>query len=194
MQMTGPAISASKHDARPASGGIAVFALRAASWAVIGSVAVLLAIGVVVPRIAGAQPYAILTGSMQPTLPPGTLVVTKPSDARSIGIGTVITYQVSSGEPTVVTHRVVAQGIDGNGDFVYWTKGDANSAVDTDPVRPVQVRGTLWYSVPYVGYANELLSRSQRTLLLYAVVGGLFAYAGAMFVGAARDRHRAATT
>jgi signal peptidase I len=194
MQMTPHAVSAPERDARPASRGIAVFAIWTASWAVIGAVAVLLAVGLVVPRLAGAHPYAIETGSMTPTLPAGTLVVVKAAQAGDIGIGAVITYQVESGKPTVVTHRVVAQGVDGRGNFVYWTKGDANSAVDATPVRPVQVRGKLWYSVPYVGYLSVLLTRSQRTLLIYGAIAGLMAYAGAMFVGAARDRRRAVAT
>jgi signal peptidase I len=194
MTMTAHAVSTPERDAHPASRGVAVFALRAASWAVIGSVAVLLAVGLVVPRLAGAQAYAIETGSMKPALPPGTLVVVKPVQADDVGIGAVITYQLESGKSTVVTHRVIAQGVDGDGDVLYWTRGDANSAVDAAPVRPVQVRGALWYAVPYVGYVGELLTRSQRTLLLYGTVAGLLIYAGAMFVGAARDRRGAAAT
>jgi signal peptidase len=191
--MTQVAISADKRSAAPTTRVIAAFARRTVSWTVIGAVMLVLAVTVVGPRLAGAHAYAILTGSMQPTLPPGTLVVVKPTDPDSIGIGSVITYQLESGKPTVVTHRVVAQGVDGHGHFVYWTKGDANSAVDQPPVRPVQVRGRLWYSVPYAGYATQLLTGSQRALLLSFAIGGLVAYSVAMFAGAARDRRRAAT-
>ncbi len=77
--------------------------------------AAVIAVAVVVPRLAGARPYVVLTGSMRPGMPPGTLVVVRPVDPRSIGVGDVITYQVASGEPDVVTHRVVAQGLDRRG-------------------------------------------------------------------------------
>ena len=46
-----------------------------------------------------------LTSSMEPGLPPGTLVIVKPIDPVDVRIGTVITYQLESGKPTVVTHR-----------------------------------------------------------------------------------------
>jgi signal peptidase len=177
--------------ARAAPRGARAFALRTISWAVIGAAAVLLAVALALPRLAGAHPYTILTGSMRPSLPPGTLVVTRPADPEDVGVGSVITYQLRSGEPAVVTHRVVAQGVDGSGQFVYWTKGDANSAVDAEPVLPVQVRGKLWYSVPYVGYVSQLLSGEQRQLLLDVLIGGLLMYAGSMFAGAVKDRCRA---
>jgi signal peptidase len=164
---------------------------RIGAWAVIGAAGLALAVSVVVPRIAGAQVYTIETGSMQPDLPPGSLAVVRPAEAEGLGVGDVITYQLRPGEPEVVTHRIVAQGVDGSGQFVFWTRGDANSAVDALPVRPVQVRGELWYSVPYLGYPGALLSAKQRSLALAAAVAGLLGYALAMLVSAARDRRRA---
>ena len=67
---------------------------------------------------------------MKPSMPPGTLVVVRPTPVDEIGIGSVITYQVESGEPTVVTHRVVAQGIGATGEPVFRTQGDANDVPD----------------------------------------------------------------
>jgi len=166
-------------------------AIRIGAWAVIGAVATALTVGVVVPRIAGSRAYTIETGSMQPQLPPGTLAVVRPAEVEGLGVGDVITYQLRPGEPEVVTHRIVAQGVDGSGEFVFWTRGDANSAVDALPVRPVQVRGKLWYSVPYLGYPGAMLSAKQRSLALSTAVAGLLGYAVAMLVSAARDRRGA---
>ncbi|KAA1415335.1 signal peptidase I [Nocardioides humilatus] len=157
------------------------------AWCVIlGASSVLLAT-VVVPRLAGATSYDVQTGSMRPGLPPGTLVVVRPVAPEQIGIGTVVTYQLESGEPTVVTHRVTEIGINRAGERVFRTQGDANDAIDPAPVRPVQVRGALWYSVPYAGHFNDLVTRRSGWPLLAAVIG-LLGYAGWMFIGAARDR------
>ena len=164
------------------------FGVRVCAWMVMAAVALVLAVSVVVPRLAGATPYTVLTGSMEPTMPPGTLVVVKPVDADSIGIGSVITYQLESGKPAVVTHRVVSQGVDGTGEFVFRTKGDANDAVDAGPVRPVQVRGEVWYSVPYLGKLNGLVGPRVRSIVTVALAGGLILYAVAMFAGGFRDR------
>lgn len=163
------------------------------AWLVILGVTGMLAVAVLLPRLAGATPYAVLTGSMRPDYPPGTLVVVRPVRPDEIRTGDVITYQLESGKPTVVTHRVTRVSGSLGGGTTYTTRGDANDVADEKPVRPVQVKGRLWYSVPYLGYASGVLTGRQHQLLVYLVGGGLVAYAAAMFAGAARDRHRSAT-
>ncbi|MDQ1179083.1 MULTISPECIES: signal peptidase I [unclassified Rhodococcus (in: high G+C Gram-positive bacteria)] len=158
------------------------------SWVLlIGVVGVLLA-AVVVPKVAGAQPYTILTQSMEPTYPPGTLVVVKPSEQLSVGSS--ITYQIRSGEPDVVTHRIIATGLDKDGARVYTTQGDNNPQPDPDVVQPGQIRGAVWYAIPYLGYVNNWLTGQTRTLVVGAGAALLFLYAAAQFVSAARDRRR----
>ena len=169
------------------------FLARMTAWTVIAGVALVVGSTVVVPRIGGGTSYTVLTGSMQPSLPPGTVVVVRPRPDASIGVGSVITYQLESGKPTVVTHRVVSQGVDGAGKPVWWTQGDANDAVDPAPVRPVQVKGEVWYSVPYLGYAGSIVSPGTRAGLVVVGGIGLLVYSGAMFVGAFRDRRSAVT-
>ncbi|GAA1728632.1 signal peptidase I [Aeromicrobium alkaliterrae] len=162
------------------------------AWFVILGVLAVLCAAVLVPRVAGATPYTVLTGSMKPGMPPGTLVVVKPVDVDDIGVGDVITYQLESGRPTVVTHRVVGLGFDKNGDRIFQTQGDANSAPDAATVLPVQIRGERWYSVPHLGRLTTLVNGSERTILTGVVVVVLLGYAATMFVSAARDRREAA--
>ncbi|GAA1480090.1 hypothetical protein GCM10009624_05300 [Gordonia sinesedis] len=150
-------------------------------------VGVLLA-SVVVPRVTGAETFTISTGSMKPKYPPGTLIVVRPTKAEDIGVGTVITYQLESGKATVVTHRVVASSFDGNGKRLLTTQGDANNTPDEKPVQPQQIRGALWYSVPYLGYINKVLSGGQRTIIFWVVFGALVVYALYMFGSSFLDR------
>ena len=161
-----------------------------ASWVVMLAAGAMLLLGLLVPRVAGATPFVIETGSMRPAMPPGTLVVAKPADPGSIAIGDVITYQVRSGDPTVVTHRVVTIGYDATGQPRWQTRGDANTVVDPGWVIPDQVRGVRWYYVPYLGYATSYLTGNQRQVLTWLVALSLLGYAGRMFLGAARDRRR----
>jgi signal peptidase len=149
-----------------------------------------LAVAVVVPRLVGATPYAVLTSSMEPSLPEGTLVVVRPVRPEAIGVGSVITYQLRSGEPEVVTHRVVAQAVDGAGSRSFRTRGDANDVTDPGWVRPVQVKGEVWYAVPQLGRLHAALSRQQHHQLVHLAVAALLAYACARFAGALRDRLR----
>jgi signal peptidase len=166
------------------------FVGQVCAWLVILAVSAVLAVAVAVPRIAGAVPYTVLTSSMEPDLPPGTLIVVKPVKADEVAIGDVITYQLESGKSAVVTHRVVAKGVNGAGRVAFRTQGDANNTPDEDWVRPVQIKGGVWYSVPYLGYVNNLLTGKERQLGVYAAAAGLAGYALLSFVGAARDKRR----
>lgn len=159
-------------------------------WFVILGITAMLAVAVLIPRVAGATPYVVLTGSMTPSMPPGTMVVAKPVDARSLGIGSVITYQLRSGQPTVVTHRIVAMSNTPDGRPIFRTKGDANDVPDKKWVRPVQIKGERWYAVPYLGYATTLITSGQRHIALIVIVAGLIGYAASMFIAAGRDRFR----
>jgi signal peptidase len=161
------------------------------AWAVLLATLGVLAVAVLVPRLGGATPYTIETGSMRPGMPPGTLVVVRPIDLDDIGVGTVVTYQLRSGEPTVVTHRVVATSVDGAGAKLFQTQGDANDVPDEPWVRPVQIRGAKWYSIPELGRVNTFLTGDQHQLAVYVAAGLLVGYALRMFGLALRSRARA---
>jgi signal peptidase I len=148
----------------------------------------LLVIVVVVPLATGGKAYTVLTGSMEPSLPPGSLVMVRPVKASDVGVGSVITYQLESKQPEVVTHRVVTMGVREDGSPVFRTQGDANPDPDPKWVRPVQVRGAVWYAVPYIGRLNNLMTPTVRDLLVRAIALGLLLYGGIELVLAARDR------
>lgn len=166
------------------------FASQVFLWLVILTAVAAVALAVAIPRIAGGTPYTVLTGSMEPDLPPGTLVVVRPVDAEDIALGDVITFQLESGKPTVATHRVVAVGTRLDGEQVFTTRGDANGTPDRNPVRAVQVQGRLWYSVPYLGHLNSVLTGRQRQSAVLVVAALLVGYAAFMFVAAVRERIR----
>ncbi|MVA74718.1 signal peptidase I [Auraticoccus sp. F435] len=160
---------------------------RVLCWTLILLLGAVLAAAVLVPRLAGATTYTVLTGSMGRAHPPGSLIVVRPVDPAEIRLGQVVTYQLRSGEPTVVTHRVVAsRQLDGERAFV--TQGDVNAEPDAELVRAVQVRGVVWYTLPWLGYVNNLLTGSVRLVVVQLGALALAGYAVVMFVGALRDR------
>jgi signal peptidase len=170
------------------------FVWRVLVWLVLGIAVVVLAVGVVVPRLAGATPYNIQTGSMRPHYPPGTLVVIKPTEPSKLQVGQVATYQISSGQPEVATHRIVTieSNLGGQQRFIF--KGDANNSPDPSPVRPVQIRGRLLYAVPYLGWIDNAMTGHDHQVLVYGLAASLIGYAGFMFVGAVRDKRRSRRT
>lgn len=165
---------------------------RAAVWATLVVAVMVVGVAVVIPRLGAATPYTVLTGSMVPSYPPGTLVVVKPTDPEQISVGDVVTYQLDSGLPDVVTHRVVGVGtsMSNPGERVFRTQGDANSIPDQEQVREVQIKGRLWYAVPYLGRVNVWSTADRRQVATAIVVGSLLVYALWMFGAGIKDRRR----
>ncbi len=178
------------------AGGTLRLAWRVLVWTVLLALVLVLVAAVLLPRVAGATPYTVLTGSMQPDYPPGTLVVVTPVEMEDIAVGDVITYQLESGESAVVTHRVISVGasLDRDGERIVRTQGDANDVADREPVREVQVQGRLWYSVPYLGHVNTWVSGPSRQVATTGAVAVLVGYAAWMFgsavVGRRSDKDR----
>lgn len=172
--------------------GILYYLGLGVSFGVLALVLLLAVLVVLVPAVTRSTPYTILTSSMEPGLPPGTLVIVKPIEPDEIRIGTVITYQLESGEPAVVTHRVLE--IQGpslpGGDPSFITKGDANAEPDAEPVQAVQLRGAVWYSVPFIGWVNNIVNGDLRAVVIPIVAGLLFLYAGWMIVSNRLDARR----
>lgn len=164
---------------------------RACALLVAGLVVVVLGISVILPALGGGTAYTILTGSMEPGMPPGTVVVVRPTPVDQIRTGDVVTYQIDSGEPTVATHRVIAVQTSLDGKIQLITQGDANNAPDPNPVLPVQVKGVRWYSVPFVGLPALAVDGNIRQVVVMGAVVLLFGYAAMSFGGALRDRRHA---
>ena len=55
-------------------------------------------------RLVGLTPYAVLSGSMEPEYPVGSLVYVKAVDPLDVEVGDAITFSLPSG--TLVTHQV----------------------------------------------------------------------------------------
>lgn len=166
------------------------------SGAILVAVVALAAVVIVIPKVTGAIPLTVLTSSMEPGLPPGTLIVVQPVDNDELGVGDVITYQIRSGEGTVITHRIVGISSSTTGQRSFILKGDNNSTPDADPVVPAQVHGRVWYAVPFVGFAASAVNGSARSWIIPLAAGLLLAYAGySLVTGAlatARKRRRRA--
>jgi signal peptidase len=97
-----------------------------------------------VPQTVGADHgFVILSGSMEPTVSPGDVVIVDAS--ASVGVGDVITFDDGNAIPT--THRVV-DVVDGQ----YVTQGDANENADAQPVPPDAVLGRVTLSIPLIGH------------------------------------------
>lgn len=112
-------------------------------------IAVILAcVPLMFPRLAGYQVYNVISGSMEPAIPIGSLVLVKPEEAASIQEDDVIAFYSKRDTGAIITHRVVENQI-AAGRLV--TKGDANEEEDINPVEYDQLLGKVTLSVPWLG-------------------------------------------
>lgn len=83
-------------------------------------------------NIFGFMMFRVVTGSMEPTIPVGALLVTQEVDIGSIAVNDIICFrtQVSEIWGKIVTHRVVSITTSATGGILLETKGDANLASD----------------------------------------------------------------
>ena len=127
------------------------------SWVLVSAV-VLLAILLAGVRVVGLTPYAVLSGSMEPTYPVGSMIYVKAADPADVEVGDPITFYL--GEGLIATHRVVS--IDGAG---FHTKGDANNAEDGTPVAPANLIGRPRFCIPGLGYFSAWIAEPPGTYI-----------------------------
>jgi len=101
----------------------------------------------------------VQSGSMEPTIHTGSVVITKP--AITYQVGDIITYGIISKTQTPTTHRIHAIE---NGKFV--TKGDANNAPDMSSVPANRIIGKVLFSVPYAGYVVDFARQPLGFILI----------------------------
>ncbi len=159
-----------------------------ASTVVLVAVSAFALVTVILPLVLGAHTYTVLTGSMRPGMPPGTLIAVRETPFDQIRVGHVVTYQLHSGEPTVVTHRVVGTSTTAAGERMLLTRGDANTA-DDPPVREEQMRGRVVLALPYLGYPGVLFGGQERGALIAAVGVAVVGY-GVVLLGVELVRGR----
>jgi signal peptidase len=97
-----------------------------------------------------------------------------------------------SAQPQGCRPIVAGDGDDAMGDLSV-ADGYGDDVADAGWVKPVQVKGQVWYAVPQLGRLHAALSEREHRQLVYLTAAALLAFAAAMCAGAVRDRHVAAT-
>jgi signal peptidase len=147
---------------------------------------------VIVPQATGYRTYTVSTNSMAPKYPAGTFLTVKPVAFSELRSGDIVTFQPNPERPEVETQRIVGFGITQSGEKTLITRGDNNGVTSPTPVHPSQVKGKLFYAVPFAGYLADNLGHADRELWMTVAAAGLIGF-GALFIfRALRRRHRAA--
>jgi signal peptidase I len=113
------------------------------------------------PKIAGISHVVVVTGSMEPAVMPGDLLVVKAKAAYEIG--DVVTFRSGA---SLVTHRIVREQ---DGGFI--TRGDSNNTDDA-PIDAGQIEGAMVFRIPHLGRVSLAL-RSHAGMGLVVLAGAV---------------------
>ncbi len=102
-----------------------------------------------IPAILGFYLYKVESGSMEPTLPVGTIILSrKPKDPSALPEKSIVTFKNLSG--SVVTHRIVEVLVDDDDKVSYRTKGDNPiSSPDLELLTPERVIALFIAKIPF---------------------------------------------
>ncbi|MEJ6490019.1 signal peptidase I [Leucobacter sp. USCH14] len=114
--------------------------------AIVGALSILL---VIVTLASGLRPLVVISGSMEPGIPTGSLILSRTVPAADLAVGDVVTVPRPDGRGPV-THRIVAIEAEGDGSFALELQGDANASKDPQPYRVAEA-GLLQFTLPHVG-------------------------------------------
>lgn len=137
--------------------------LQGAGWffaAILLTFVSLTATGIVTAQV-------VLTGSMEPTLSPGDVVIELSADRKNPKVGDIVTYvgkRIDGSSVGTFTHRVI--GFDEKNHLIM--QGDANPSPDTQHPVKEDLVGVALFSIPMIG---SLLSPKILMMLLLAGFG-----------------------
>lgn len=118
-----------------------------AGTALIISVIILCSL-LVLPGIFGFHMYHVLSGSMEPAVPVGSLLYVSAEAQEDVEEDEIIAFYSALEDGSVITHRVVKNNVV-SGTFI--TKGDANEKEDPEPVAYENYIGNVILTLPYLG-------------------------------------------
>ncbi|OUQ23020.1 signal peptidase I [Flavonifractor sp. An135] len=120
-------------------------------------------------RLVGLTPFVVLSGSMEPTYPTGSLIYVKQVDPQDVEVGDPITFVLNE-DLTVATHRVVEINEE---EGWFRTKGDANDSPDGSPVLFENLIGVPQFCIPKLGYLTDYLTNPPGMYIGWSVVAVL---------------------
>jgi signal peptidase I len=118
--------------------------------------------------IGGLQLMAVMSGSMEPTIPVGGIVGVRPVAATDLQVGNVITFATQANPDVLVTHRIVNLETR-DGQTMVTTKGDANDSVDAMAAPADHAVGRVDFSLPWLGYLMVWLASPVAKVLILVV-------------------------
>lgn len=108
----------------------------------------------------------VQSGSMEPDIRIGSIVVIKPS--ASYAVGDIVTFGKDTKKNVPTTHRIFSSRVV-DGVLLFTTKGDANKSPDTTEIRQDEIHGKVLFDIPFLGYIIDL-ARKPLGFVIFIVI------------------------
>ena len=112
----------------------------------------------------GLKMLVVQSGSMEPTIKTGSVILIKKQDTYSTG--DIISFVGAGSDST--THRVTKTNIV-KGKEIFNTKGDVNKGEDQEKVGIDSVLGKTVFTIPYLGYLIAFTKTQQGFIFLIVI-------------------------
>jgi len=134
------------------------------AWIVLGTFGgLVLAVGL--PNAFHAKSLTVMSGSMEPTIGTGDVVVARQTSPMDVRVGDIVTFRDPLDHDRLITHRVREMHVQGD-TVVFVTKGDANTGVEHWALGKDGTIGRVAFHVPKMGYFMVWLHSRYGLLLL----------------------------
>ena len=122
----------------------------------------------VLPGMIGFHMYHVLSGSMEPAIPVGSLLYVQGGAPEDVKEDDIIAFYGAHEDSGIITHRVVKNNVVSG---TFFTKGDANEKEDPKPVQYDDYIGRVELTVPYVGKVLTIMTSVTGKIAAARVVG-----------------------
>lgn len=114
----------------------------------------------------GNRPVVVLSGSMKPAYPVGSIIYYKHAEFDNINVGDPITFDI--GSSNFATHRVIEKNEE---DQTFTTKGDNNPTADQNPVEYGRIVGKATdFAIPYAGFFISKVQNVPAFVIMMAIL------------------------
>ncbi|MBQ0098729.1 MAG: signal peptidase I [Oscillospiraceae bacterium] len=131
------------------------------------------------PNVFGYQVFRVSSGSMEPTLKVGDVILVKRTEPSLIKNGDIITYKGAEGDfrDKIITHKVVEEPvINEYGEYVFQTCGIAKGAIPDPKIKGNQILGVYISTIPLLNYLYSFFLTDYGLVAFIGLIVVLFAY------------------
>lgn len=125
-----------------------------------------------IPDIMGIKPFIVLTGSMEPIIKAGDLVIVEEIDENELKIDDIIAFRYTK-EDVVLIHRIV--GIEEyEGKTLFTTKGDNNQTEDKLNIEDKNIEGIYSFRISKIGAVAMFIRTPQGIAICLLSIATIF--------------------